>query len=298
MEAERAIRNKFTRIEYETDEIIHEKELLVKQQQLLIIISLGIIALVVLTYIIFRQKAKQKELLMLQEQQKSNEEVYQMMIHQNHLVGEGRTLEKNRISLDLHDGVLSTLAAIRFNLYTLNSNTDAKTIQKCLLHVDELKSVEKEIRTIAHDLKSDVFVQKESFLLILETFIEEQNTISKCQCQLEIDSGIQWEKVPQTIKINCYRIIQEAVYNSQKYAEAKNIIISFRVRQKNLELSIQDDGIGFNADLKRKGIGLENMKIRVKAMSGLIKIQSFPQKGTQIYCKIPLNYEYQNSNDR
>lgn len=298
MEVERAIRNKFTRIEYETDEIIQEKELLVRQQQLLIIISLAIIALVVLTYIIFRQKAKQKELLMLQEQQKSNEEVYQMMIHQNQKVGEGRAMEKNRISLDLHDGVLSTLAAIRLNLYTLNSNTDPKTIEKCLHHVDELKTVEKEIRTIAHDLKSDVFAQKESFLLILETFIEEQNSFSKSQCHLEIDSEIQWEKLPQNIKINCYRIIQEAVYNSQKYAEAKHIVISFKINESTLKLSIQDDGVGFDADKKKKGIGLENMKMRVNAMSGTIKILSNAQKGTQIYCKIPLNYEHQNTNDR
>lgn len=298
MEAERAIRNKFTRIEYETDEIIQEKELLVRQQQLLIIISLAIIALVVLTYIIFRQKAKQKELLMLQEQQKSNEEVYQMMIHQNQKVGEGRALEKNRISLDLHDGVLSTLAAIRLNLYKLYSNTDAKTIQECLLHVDEIKTVEKEIRTIAHDLKSDVFAQKESFLLILETFIEEQNSFSKSQCHLEIDSEIRWEKLPQNIKINCYRIIQEAVYNSQKYAEAKHIIISFKLNESTLKLSILDDGVGFDADKKKKGIGLENMKMRVNTMSGTIKILSDAQKGTQIYCKIPLHYEHQNTNDR
>jgi signal transduction histidine kinase len=298
MEAERAIRNKFTRIEYETDEIIQEKELLVRQQQLLIIISLAIIALVVLTYIIFRQKAKQKELLMLQEQQKSNEEVYQMMIHQNQKVGEGRSMEKNRISLDLHDGVLSTLAAIRLNLYTLNSNTDPTTIQKCLYYVDELKTVEKEIRTIAHDLKSDVFAQKESFLLILETFIEEQNSFSKSQCHLEIDSEIKWEKLPQNIKINCYRIIQEAVYNSQKYAEAKHIIISFKLNESTLKLSILDDGVGFDADKKKKGIGLENMKMRVNTMSGTIKILSDAQKGTQIYCKIPLHYEHQNTNDR
>jgi signal transduction histidine kinase len=298
MEAERAIRNKFTRIEYETDEIIQEKELLVRQQQLLIIISLAIIALVVLTYIIFRQKAKQKELLMLQEQQKSNEEVYQMMIHQNQKVGEGRSMEKNRISLDLHDGVLSTLAAIRLNLYTLNSNTDPTTIQKCLYYVDELKTVEKEIRTIAHDLKSDVFAQKESFLLILETFIEEQNSFSKSQCHLEIDSEIKWEKFPQNIKINCYRIIQEAVYNSQKYAESKHIIISFKLNESTLKLSILDDGVGFDADKKKKGIGLENMKMRVNTMSGTIKILSDAQKGTQIYCKIPLHYEHQNTNDR
>lgn len=298
MEAERTIRNKFTRIEYETDEIIQEKELLVRQQQLLVLISIAIIGLLVLTYIIFRQKAKQKELLLLQEQQKSNEEVYQMMIQQNHKVSEGRALEKNRISLDLHDGVLSTLAAIRLNLYTLHSNTDPQTIQKCLQHVDEIKVVEKEIRTIAHDLKSNLFKEKESFLLILASFIEEQNLLSKTQCQLEIDEAIEWEKIPQTIKINCYRIIQEAVFNSKKYADAKNIVISFQQHQKKLELSIQDDGLGFDTNLKTKGIGLENLKMRVNAMSGTIEILSEPQKGTQIYCKIPLHYEHQNTNDR
>jgi len=298
MESERAVRNKFTRIEYETDEIIQQKELLAKQQQFIVLTSISIILLLILTYIIFRQKAKQKELLLIQEQQKSNEEVYQLMIDQHHKVEEGRALEKNRISLELHDGTLSMLAGIRFNLYGFQTDEDTEKNEKFLDQVDQIKTVEKEIRNIAHDLKNNVFIKRESFLMLLNDFIEDQKIISKINYKLELDSEIEWESLPQSLKINFFRIIQEAVYNSQKYAQAKNISISIQLNKKNIELCIKDDGIGFNSEAKTKGIGLENIKQRVSAMDGFVKIKSINQKGTQIFCKIPFHYEYQNIDDR
>lgn len=298
MESERAIRNKFTRIEYETDEIIQQKELLAKQQQFIVLTSISIILLLILTYIIFRQKAKQKELLLIQEQQKSNEEVYQLMIDQHHKVEEGRALEKNRISLELHDGTLSMLAGIRFNLYGFQTEEDSEKNEKFLDQVDQIKTVEKEIRNIAHDLKNNVFIKRESFLMLLNDFIVDQKIISKINYKLEIDSEIEWESLPQSLKINFFRIIQEAVYNSQKYAQAKNISISIQLNKKNIELCIKDDGVGFNSEAKTKGIGLENIKQRVSAMDGFVKIKSIKQKGTQIFCKIPFHYEYQNIDDR
>ncbi|UPQ80665.1 hypothetical protein M0M57_07445 [Flavobacterium azooxidireducens] len=298
MESERAVRNKFTRIEYETDEIIQQKEVLAKQQQLIVFTSISIIVLLILVYIIFRQKAKQKELLLIQEQQKSNEEVYQLMIDQHHKVEEGRALEKNRISLELHDGTLSMLAGIRFNLYGFQTEEDTEKNEKFLDQVDQIKTVEKEIRNIAHDLKNNLFVKKESFLMLLNDFIEDQKIISKINYKLEIDSEIEWESLTQSLKINFFRIIQESVYNSQKYALAKNISISIQIIKKNIELCIKDDGIGFNSEAKTKGIGLENIKQRVSAMDGFVKIKSINQKGTQIFCKIPFHYEYQNIDDR
>ncbi len=298
MESERAVRNKFTRIEYETDEIIQQKEILAKQQQFIVLTSISIIVLLILLYIIFRQKAKQKELLLIQEQQKSNEEVYQLMIDQHHKVEEGRALEKNRISLELHDGTLSMLAGIRFNLYGFQIDDDSEQNEKYLRQVDEIKTVEKEIRNIAHDLKNNLFTKKESFLLLLNDFIEDQKAISKLDYSLEIDSEIEWENLPQSLKINCYRIVQEAVYNSQKYAKASRISVSVTHHKNYLELVVKDDGVGFNAEAKTKGIGLENIKQRVSTMEGFVKIKSIAEKGTQIFCKIPFTYEYQNIDDR
>jgi signal transduction histidine kinase len=298
MESERAVRNKFTRIEYETDEVIQQKEVLAKQQQFIVLTSISIILLLILTYIIFRQKAKQKELLLIQEQQKSNEEVYQLMIDQHHKVEEGRALEKNRISLELHDGTLSMLAGIRFNLYGFQTEENAEINEKFLNQVDQIKTVEKEIRNIAHDLKNNLFIKKESFLMLLNDFIEDQKIISKINYELQIDSEIEWESLSQSLKINFFRIIQEGVYNSQKYAQAKNISISIQLSKKNMELCVKDDGVGFNSEAKTKGIGLENIKQRVSAMEGFVKIKSINQIGTQIICKIPFHYEYQNIDDR
>ncbi|RZL41245.1 MAG: tetratricopeptide repeat protein, partial [Pedobacter sp.] len=103
--AERKIKNKFSRIEYETEELVLEKEKLVEQRKTLIYIGLGIILLGVFIYVIRSQAARNRELKLLQEQQQANEEIYQLMLHQQNKIEEVRQLEKKRIAQDLHDGI-------------------------------------------------------------------------------------------------------------------------------------------------------------------------------------------------
>jgi len=118
---------------------------------------------------------------LLQDQQKANEEIYQLLQNQQNKMDEGRQLEKKRIAQDLHDGIMNRLASTRLNLHVIAENSETETIKKCLPFIDGIQEIEKEIRNIAHDLNSNVFSNKASFIGIIESFIEEQKKHFKQQ---------------------------------------------------------------------------------------------------------------------
>jgi len=95
----------------------------------------------------------------------------------------------------------------------------------------------------------------------------------------------------EAISINVYRIIQEAMNNCLKHAEAKNISISLDNKKKQLALVLKDDGVGFDTTLlaKTKQFGLIGMQERVKSLNGIFSIKSTPNKGTLINITIPLD---------
>jgi len=90
------------------------------------------------------------------------------------------------------------------------------------------------------------------------------------------------------IKMNVYRIIQEAFNNINKYANATKIGLVLDVDEGFLQLEINDNGVGFNVSKVKNGIGLKNMKSRAEAMKGGISIASEKGKGTNIKLKVPL----------
>ena len=150
---ERKARDKFTRIEFETDQIIAEKEQISKERLIFLLSSIGLFVAVLLIIIIINQRSKNKQLRFNQIQQEANENIYNLMIDQQNKLEEGRTQEKKRISKELHDGVLGKLFGTRLNLDSLNTKTTTEAMETRDKYLKGLKDVEEEIRKISHDLK-------------------------------------------------------------------------------------------------------------------------------------------------
>lgn len=91
-----------------------------------------------------------------------------------------------------------------------------------------------------------------------------------------------------SVKINLFRIIQESLQNINKYAKANSISIELKKQEDNLLLVISDNGIGFNSNLKRKGIGIQNMLSRTKECDGVFNIKSKKGEGTVITVTVPI----------
>lgn len=285
---ERKTRNKFTRIRFETDEYIEKTEKLSQQKLTLSIGSIGTILILSLAFYIKTQRAKHKELLFEKEQQKSNEEIYTLMLKQQSLLDEGRLKERKRISEDLHDGVLGKIFGTRMTLGFLNTKADADSVIKRKECIDEMQNIEKEIRTISHELKNDLLSSQFDFIKLIKNLLETQSEFG--HFNFNVKNNASWDIVNNEIKINFYRIIQEAIQNILKYAEANNVSIEFDLNLDTIYLCIKDDGIGFNTTNQKKGIGLTNMRSRISKLNGSFKIESFINEGTTINISVPLEF--------
>lgn len=292
---ERATRDKFARIEFETDEVTSKNKVVQAEnnklsQRILFILSFCLLfLLVIFLWIRMKvQKNKSRELLLKQDQQKANEVIYQLMLDQQKKIEEGKNIEKQRISQELHDGVMGRLSSIRLNLYILNKKTDEETIKKCLDYIKEIQSVEKEIRTIAHDLNRNLFSSDIDFIGIVENLFTAIKNHSNIDFNLKTGDNIDWSTVDTAIKINIYRIIQEALQNIDKYAAANKVAIRMDKQNTNLKINISDDGVGFNKKNIKNGIGLQNMQKRAEECNGTFHIASTPKKGTKISLLIPI----------
>ena len=90
-------------------------------------------------------------------------------------------------------------------------------------------------------------------------------------------------------KLTLYRIVQEQINNIIRHAAAKQIVVELFTEEGNIELIIADDGVGFNPDTIRKGMGLQNMRSRAELLSGTIQIASVPGKGSKVKVVLPIN---------
>jgi signal transduction histidine kinase len=285
---ERKMGDKFTRIEYETDEIKNENTDLVEQNRNLLYIFSGLAMLGLFTFVIKTQKAKNRELLFKQQQQKANEEIYNLMISQQNTIEGIRIKEKKRVARELHDGVLGRMFGVRINLDSLNKIDDGTAVEKRNNYLTELKSIEQDIREISHDLNREKSELINNFVAIVDNLFEDQKRTFKSKLVSVIDSGIKWELVSNSIKINLYRILQEALQNINKYATADNIKIELKKEEDHLILIMSDDGVGFNVKTAKKGIGLQNILFRTNECDGVVDIKSKKGEGTIITVTVPI----------
>lgn len=295
--AERSSQNKLARIQVETDEIIQQKDRLEEQNRSLLYYFVGTLMIGILLFVIRAQRARNRELLLKQAQQKANEDIYNLMISQQNKIEESRIKEKKRIAQELHDGVLGRLFGTRLNLDSLNKVTDETAIRKRVTYLKELKNIEQDIREISHDLNREKYVLINNFLAILTNLIEEQKSLFPTEVALTVDESIQWDFISNSLKINFYRIIQEGLQNINKYANARRVYIGLHLVNHNLYLKISDDGVGFNVENKRKGIGLQNMMARVQELNGTMQINSQRGQGTTIEITVmesPINHSHEN----
>ncbi|WP_344726342.1 tetratricopeptide repeat-containing sensor histidine kinase [Corallibacter vietnamensis] len=284
---ERAIRNKFARIEFETDQIEQENLQISRERMWLMIISSILVITIILVYIIISQRAKNKELKFIQEQQETNEEIYNLMLSQHDKIEEARAAEKRRISEELHDGILGRLFGTRLSLDSLNFNTQPEAIQSRSTYINELKNIEHDIRKVSHDLNTD-FISGSGYLDIIKTMVETQTKAYGLKYAISNKDDIQWDDVSNKTKIHIYRIIQEALQNIYKHANASDVKISFKLKNNVICLTIKDNGSGFDVDKAKKGIGLKNMNSRVKEIQGKLIVKSEKDLGSKIIIKAPI----------
>lgn len=290
---DRNLRNKFTAIQYETDKYIAENEKLFRQR---LWISIGAITITIILLLIYgntRQRGRNKELLFEREQQQYNEDLFLMTLKQKTNLEKGKSEERERISQDLHDDIVSRLFTLRFRWMSLSLTGEAKMVSLHRQFLVLLEKLETDVRNLSYDLKKVVFFWEEKFLGILETILEEKRAIGSFDTHFECTNPGDWELLNPLAKINLQRIFEEVLQNIAKHAQAKKVSVLMRRELGNLEISIRDTGKGMDLSKMRKGLGMKSLENRTEKLQGKLGVESSPGGGTTIKLQIPfkLNIE-------
>jgi len=285
---ERKMGEKFSRIEYETNEIKDQNSSLQEKNKTLIYVFSICTLLGLFFYVYKTQQARNRELLFKQQQQIANEDIYNLMISQQNEIELTRIKEKKKVAQELHDGVLGRMFGIRISLDSLDKLDESEAISKRKKYLDELKNIEQDIREISHDLNREKSELINNFVSILGKLFEDQRNTYSSKLITTFDPEIKWDSISNIEKINLYRIVQEGLQNCNKYANADIIKVEFKNENNNLVLTIEDDGIGFNTNKTKNGIGLHNIEYRAKECKGTVTIKSAKGEGTILTIKVPI----------
>ncbi len=289
-EEERTKRDKFARIRLETDEVIQRNEALTRGKLIWTLVAIGLLLSAIALYIIFTQRASNNKLKFEQKQQEANKEIYNLMLSQRGKFEEGKKLEKKRVSEELHDSVLGDLLSISMFMGALNEQNDESAVEQRAQMIEKLREVEEEIRTISHEMNKASYEKFYNFIVSLEELVETIEASSGIECSFTYDDDVEWDALDGDIKINSYRIVQESLKNSVKHAQCKQALVAFKLSDGMLALTIQDDGVGFDVNKGRNGIGLRNLTSRAEKMNGTLHVDSGKGNGTTITVQMPAKY--------
>lgn len=198
---------------------------------------------------------------------------------------EGQEAERTRIAQDLHDGLGGLLSSVR-NHFSL-IEYEVKQLDKLNVYDRTNKMIDQactEVRRISHNLMP-ASLQLNGLIATVRQYCQDIDNTRKIDVQFE-QTGKEDFKLNETKEIFIYRIIQEAVTNVLKHAEAENLLVQLGFYNGDLTLIIEDNGIGFGADVKQNGIGLQSIKSRVDHLNGQIDIDSQIGEGTTITINI------------
>ena len=190
--------------------------------------------------------------------------------------------ERLRISKELHDNIGARLTHIisSLDVEMYRNKNDNKSIETINSFARDTMSQLRE--TIWAVSEKAIFFSE--FTTRIEQYVEQINQLSHSNILFNQQIKIDFELNPvQTI--NYFRIVQEAINNSVKYAETDAIKVSIVQHDTEITIEVSDKGKGFDTTSTRMGTGLIGMKSRVKEVNGILKITSTPQIGTTITVK-------------
>ncbi|EEG77344.1 PAS domain S-box protein [Dethiobacter alkaliphilus] len=201
--------------------------------------------------------------------------------------------ERLRISRELHDSTAQSLIVVLHQLekYLVSSDHLRLGDSRFLFNVaEQVKAILQEVRQFSRDLRPSI-LDDLGLVPSLEWYIDELNRTHGLKVDLNIIG--QKQMLRPEIRVSLFRIIQEALRNVMRHAEANNAKVKIEFDNNEVRVVVQDNGKGFDAeplgDLLRNGkLGLAGMHERAKILGGSIEISSAKGAGTTIFIAVPL----------
>jgi len=253
----------------------------------LIYILIAVTGLIVAAaYLLFRNIRRKQmltaELASLREKEKQ-QLIQEQSLKNSLAMLEGREMERQRISRDLHDRVGGTLSSI--NLFVQSIKSDIPAMSNTTFKIERLlNEAIDDVRRISHDLSNRILQQYG-----LQAALEDLKDSAKATGAFDVALYQQVvEPLPALLEAEIYYVCRELVTNAIKHSKASQLSIQLLTEHPLLYLTVEDNGIGFDPILERTGIGLANIQTRANKMHAQFAIDSQPGKGACVSLIIPI----------
>ncbi|WP_299113805.1 sensor histidine kinase [uncultured Winogradskyella sp.] len=255
------------------------QELQTNQSEIIQALVFGLIFLVIISsgIILFFHYSRRK--IIEKEKEKASLKVkHQQKILQTSIAIQ--ETERKRIAQDLHDAISSKLNVVSLTTNVLLEDKEITQKQKETLEqiLDITSSTLESSRKIAHDLLPPI-LEKFGLKVALEELFEEFTRNTK----IDIEYNVEELLLSQTNQLHVFRILQELINNSIRHGKANELVIYMEQDADGFMIRYQDNGIGFKmSEVESKpGIGIQNIKSRVKILNGVLNVESSSGKGSQ-----------------
>lgn len=197
--------------------------------------------------------------------------------------------ERKRIAADLHDSVAQKMVVAKLNLevfgnHAVDMNASQQKVYRNIYQLLEESTAE--VRNLSHSMMPQAFA-KAGLVKALEDFFEKTETPG---LKISFMSTGDFTGVPDNAALMIYRVIQEVVQNALKHAKATRLDISMAYANNELEVTVEDNGVGFDPgaiDVSASN-GIKNIYSRVEYLNGKIEISSQDGHGTVVAFYVPL----------
>ena len=232
-------------------------------------------------------KRRNIELIRLHGQrEKAREELaraYDRLRHLTRRLEAAKEEERRHIARELHDELGPALTAVIINLHLVRENpenSDARVADT----IDLADRLVDQVRDLSLDLRPPL-LDELGLVPALRGYIETEAKRAGILIDVVEDGPV--KELPAEVEITAFRLVQEAVTNVIRHAEAETVNVTVRRDNGDLELSVKDDGRGFDVDSTLAGpaagaLGLIGMHERVQNLGGELKIDSAPGRGTTV----------------
>lgn len=253
----------------------------------IVVIIIVLLIAVAFIFILVTYANKKKKLFLKEKQILQSQ--YQQSLLQSQLEIQEQTF--NHISKEIHDNLGIVASVIKINLNTIQLNNPAQSQEKINETKELVKQLILDLKLLTLNLSSDRITQ----LGLLQLLYADVDRINKSGVfNLILNANGNPYRMEPDKEIILYRMSQEILNNAIKYSGANNVAISLYFHEKNFILTVQDDGIGFNAaELLKTGLqkghnGLHNLQKRSALINAQLTVTSTPGKGTNISIDLPL----------
>lgn len=238
------------------------------------------------------EAAQEESDSLLQQLQQTNAQLEEYVVQVEELAA---IKERNRLARELHDAVTQTIFSMTLIARSalMLQERDPKQVRDKLLQLQELaQGALQEMRTLIYQLRT-FSVAEDGLYPVLRKFVDGVGERNNLQIDLDAPPVAPLLLTPiQQQEI--YRIIQEAVNNVVKHAQADSVVIRLAESDATVVVTIADDGVGFDPALiedQQAHIGLGSMRERAEELGGTLEIDARPGAGTEIRVSIPMTTE-------